>query len=89
MDFPQFKKMVQPAGVRGPFPTNQFFMFLSERETINVRLDNVFSIGYANDMPVDIAAKMLEMWDQSNESEFKAAYRRAEREIGLKAEMAL
>lgn len=77
MDFPQYRKMDAPAGVRGPFFTLQFFKFIGERQTLNIRLDNVTSIGYAQEMPAEVAASMLEDWQASTEAEFLQAYAKA------------
>jgi hypothetical protein len=88
MDFPVYRMLLAaPNTGRGPFSTCQYFMFLSEREAINVRLDNVVSIGYAEEMPASTAAMMLRDWKQIDAERFNDAFWDARRKIGLRIEM--
>lgn len=80
MDFPQYRKAITEDG-RGGYPTKQFFKFLSERSTLNVRIDNVKSIGYAPEMPEVVAETMLSKWQISTVEEFLAAFAEAYAEL--------
>lgn len=85
MDFPVYRKFIDDSGFsRNGFPSKQFFKFLTANSTLNIRIDNVFAVGYAPEMPAHICERMLGMsgdWQECSKAEFDAAYQEANRQL--------